>query len=73
MMKIIFSEWNPDSVDCAGELAPFSEVESTLKSLTGVKPKVVEDFMAIREKYPCHFDVQNKLKLFVSTSIIFFM
>jgi len=53
--------------DCVEEMAPlkFPEVENTLKSMTGVKPKVIEDFMAIRDKYPCTYYVLQKLELFV--------
>lgn len=64
-----------DADDCAQYMdsLKLSDVENTLKSMTDVKPKVLEDFRAIREKYPCNYHVLRKLALFVSNSIKFFM
>lgn len=46
-----------------------TSAEKTLKSMVDIKPKVLEDFMAIREKFPCNNYVLTYLPLFVSDSI----
>lgn len=39
--------------------------EDKLKLVIGLKPKVIQDFTAIQEKFPCNPDAQACLKHFV--------
>lgn len=48
------------------EFYSIPQAENTLKSMVDTKPRVIQDFMAIREKFPCNSDVLEGLQIFVS-------
>lgn len=53
------------ATDCPGADGKFSEIIDKLKTMIDIKANVVQDFTAIRDKFPCLSDVRNLLKSFV--------
>lgn len=58
----------PGPSECAKVLRQYSilEAEDILKSMVDIKPKVIKDFMAIRDKFPCNSQALKCLKSLVS-------
>lgn len=67
----MYANKTPDANDCpSDEYRIVSEKIDELKSVAGIKPKVVQDLTSIMEKFPCYNRVLEYLKRFVSN---FFM
>lgn len=52
-----------DENDCPDYTRVLLDKLDKLKSLTNIKPKVIQDFMAIHDKFPCQklsFDFLNR-------------
>lgn len=52
--------------DCPENMQKYSEEINKLKTIIDLKPKVVEHFNIIRDKFPCNHDVREFLWRFVS-------
>lgn len=57
--------------DCPELSQNYSDTLNKLKSIDGIKTKVLQDFNAIREKFPCHKFVHAILRDFVSISFLY--
>lgn len=55
-----------DASDCPSHTSQLSEELDKLKTMIDIRPKVIEDFTTIREKFPCNSAAQICLKRFVS-------
>lgn len=51
--------------DCPRLNKLYSDAFDKLKSMTDIKPKVVEDLTSIREKFPCNVYVYNLINVLV--------
>lgn len=71
--KLFFLWHQIESTDCPSERDTYSlpEAEHSIKTMNGIKPKVLHDFIAIRNKFPCTGQVLDKLRLFVSSFVFF--
>ncbi|XP_037040224.1 uncharacterized protein LOC119077144 [Bradysia coprophila] len=67
--KTTFLSKFPDlgPTECSDELRKYSipQAEDMLKSMIDIKPKVLQDFLAIREKFSCNFYALKCLQSFV--------
>lgn len=52
--------------DCPNNLPAMSQIIDKLKLMVDLKPKVIEDATAIRDKFPCNDEVLTLLGRFVS-------
>lgn len=49
----------------------YSQIFDKLKAIDGIKPKVLQDFNVIHEKFPCHEYIHDFLLRFVSNTMIY--
>lgn len=66
--KIFSGEKRLGSAECSKEIRVYSlsEAEDTLKSMVGIRPKVIQDFAAIGDKFPCNTQALRCLQSFVN-------
>lgn len=57
---------NAVAADCPHFSETYSEAIDGLKLVAYLRPKVIEDVIAIRDKFPCNDLVRNLVKEFVS-------
>lgn len=48
---------NVAAKDCDAESQKFSKTIDQLKSMIDIKKKVIQDYIAIRDKFPCHTEI----------------
>lgn len=52
--------------DCPNFSKSYSEIFDRLKSINSLRPKVIEDVIAIHDKYPCLAAIHSYVETFVS-------
>lgn len=60
-----------DENDCPQRFEQHTEAFNKLKSMVDIKPKVIQDFATIHEKFPCFYMSTLLLQRFVSENLIF--
>lgn len=57
------------ATDCPQQFQRYSELTDQLKAFTDIRPKVIEDFITIRDTFPCDLLIYSVLEDFVSKRI----
>lgn len=58
------------ATDCPKLFQNYSDAVDKLKTAVDIKPKVIQDFNAIHEKFPCNRFIYDFLQVFVSNSFL---
>lgn len=60
-VSILFANKKTDASDCSNKIQEYSKAMNVLATMVEIKPKVVQDFNTIRDKFPCNYEAYQLL------------